>query len=145
MSRLRHAGHRQVLEAAGPPVDPPLAQSVPTPTMDAAARRARAMVTGGLHLDGAFCVTDTVATGAPRGPADAGVRVPGQVEVTGSDNAGESAFLVPSLSTVDPDHEQMAAEVVALSAARIGRARPPVDREEFVSRFLLVIRDSTGG
>ncbi|MFG2125165.1 LacI family DNA-binding transcriptional regulator [Streptomyces sp. NPDC048710] len=145
VSSLRHAGYRQALEAAGLPVDPELVQSVPSLTMDAAARRARAMAADGLRFDGVFCVTDTVAMGALRGLADAGVRVPGQVKVIGFDNVDESAFLVPSLSTVDPDHDLMAERAVALLAARIGRAGPPVDQEEFVSGFSLVVRESTGG
>ncbi|WP_308460832.1 substrate-binding domain-containing protein [Streptomyces sp. Ru71] len=33
-----------------------------------------------------------------------GLRVPGQVKVIGFDNVAQSAYLVPSLSTVDPDH-----------------------------------------
>ncbi|MEU1405372.1 LacI family DNA-binding transcriptional regulator [Streptomyces sp. NPDC005728] len=145
VSSLRHAGYRQALEAAGLPLDPDLVQCVPSLTMDAAARRARAMAEGGPDFDGVFCVTDTVAMGALRGLADAGVRVPGQVKVIGFDNVDESAFLVPSLSTVDPDHDLMAERALALLVARIGQTGPPVDQVEFVSRFSLVIRESTGG
>ncbi|MFJ9870723.1 LacI family DNA-binding transcriptional regulator [Streptomyces sp. NPDC101165] len=145
VSSLRHAGYRQALQAAGLPVDPELVQSLPSLTMDAAARRARTMAADGLRFDGVCCVTDTVTMGALRGLADAGVRVPGQVKVIGFDNVDESAFLVPSLSTVDPDHDLMAERAVALLAARIGRAGPPVDQEDFASRFSLVVRESTGG
>ncbi|MEV7687914.1 LacI family DNA-binding transcriptional regulator [Streptomyces bungoensis] len=143
VSSLRHSGYRQALQAAGLAADPALVQCLPSLTMDAAARRVRAMVADGLDFDGLFCVTDTVATGALRGLADAGVRVPGQVRVIGFDNVDTSAFLVPSLSTVDPDHDLMAERAVALLAARIGRTGPPADQVEFVSGYSLVIREST--
>ncbi|WP_094222124.1 LacI family DNA-binding transcriptional regulator [Streptomyces diastatochromogenes] len=144
VSSLRHAGYRQALEAAGLPLDPELVLSVPSLTMDAAARRARALAADGPAFDGVFCVTDTVAMGALRGLADAGVRVPGQVKVIGFDNVDESAFLVPSLSTVDPDHDLMAERAVALLVARMGHEGRPAHQEEFVSTFSLVIRESTG-
>ncbi|MGW3360380.1 LacI family DNA-binding transcriptional regulator [Streptomyces bungoensis] len=143
VSSLRHSGYRQALQAAGLAADPALVQCLPSLTMGAAARRVRAMVADGLDFDGLFCVTDTVATGALRGLADAGVRVPGQVRVIGFDNVDTSAFLVPSLSTADPDHDLMAERAVALLAARIGRTGPPADQVEFVSGYSLVIREST--
>lgn len=143
VSSLRHSGYRQALQAAGLAADPALVQCLPSLTMDAAARRVRAMVADGLDFDGLFCVTDTVATGALRGLADAGVRVPGQVRVIGFDNVDTSAFLVPSLSTVDPDHDLMAERAVALLAARIGRTGPTADQVEFVGGYSLVIREST--
>ncbi|KUN77679.1 LacI family transcriptional regulator [Streptomyces bungoensis] len=143
VSGLRHSGYRQALQAAGLAAGPELVQCLPSLTMDAGARRVRAMVADGLDFDGLFCVTDTVATGALRGLADAGVRVPGQVRVIGFDNVDTSAFLVPSLSTVDPDHDLMAERAVALLAARIGRTGPPAEQVEFVSGYSLVIREST--
>ena len=84
------------------------------------------------------------ATCARAGP-DVGVRVPEQVKVIGFDNVESSEFLVPSLSTIDPDHGAMAERAVALLARRIGQAELPQDREEFVSRFSPVVRESTGG
>ncbi|MFG3009960.1 LacI family DNA-binding transcriptional regulator [Streptomyces cinerochromogenes] len=145
VSSLRHSGYRQALAGAGLAADPGLVQSLPALTMDAAARRARAMMAEGLDFDGVFCVTDTVAMGVLRGLADAGVRVPEQVRVIGFDNVDESAFLVPSLSTVDPDHDLMAERAVTLLVARMGREGPPAAQEEFVGPFSLVVRESTGG
>jgi DNA-binding LacI/PurR family transcriptional regulator len=144
VSSLRHTGYRQALTAAGLPGDPELVRSVPALTMEAGARQARAMVADGLDFDGVFCVTDTVAMGVLRGLADAGVRVPQQVKVIGFDNVDESAFLVPSLSTVDPDHDLMAERAVSLLVARLGGVGPPAEKEEFVGPFSLVIRESTG-
>lgn len=145
VSSLRHAGYRRALAAAGLSADPGLVQTLPALTMDAAARRARSMVAEGLDFDGVFCVTDTVAMGVLRGLADAGVRVPEEVKVIRFDNVDESAFLVPSLSTVDPDHDLMAERAVALLVARMGPEGSRAVREEFVGPFSLVVRESTGG
>lgn len=145
VSSLRHTGYRRALEGAGLPTDPLLVRSIEALTMDAGARAAREMAARVPDLDGVFCVTDTVAMGVLRGLADAGVRVPEQVKVIGFDNVEESEFLVPSLSTVDPDHETMAERAVALLVRRMEQTGPGAEREEFVSRFSLVVRESTGG
>ncbi|WP_240436360.1 LacI family DNA-binding transcriptional regulator [Streptomyces sporangiiformans] len=149
VSSLRHTGYRQALRAAGLPEDPDLVQTVQALTLRAGAGRARGMVESGLDFDGVFCVTDTVAMGVLRGLADAGVRVPQQVKVIGFDNIEESEFLVPSLSTIDPDHARMAQRAVDLLARRIEQTDPggseSMDREEFVSDFSVVVRESTGG
>jgi DNA-binding LacI/PurR family transcriptional regulator len=145
VSSLRHAGYRQALEEAGLPPDPQLHRRLTAFTMAEGARCARDMVASGLDFDGVFCVTDTVAMGVLRGLADAGVRVPEQVKVMGFDDVPESAFLVPSLSTVDPDHDTMAERAVSLLVRRIEQTGARPEPEEFVSRFSVVARESTGG
>ncbi|MFD5163129.1 LacI family DNA-binding transcriptional regulator [Streptomyces hawaiiensis] len=144
VSSLRFTGYRQALQAAGLPEDPDLVQSMEALTLRAGARRAREMVESGLDFDGVFCVTDTVAMGVLRGLADAGVPVPERVKVIGFDNVEESEFLIPSLSTIDPDHDAMAQRAVDLLARRIEQTEPSAEREEFVSHFSVVIRESTG-
>ncbi|MFI2037133.1 LacI family DNA-binding transcriptional regulator [Streptomyces bottropensis] len=145
VSSLRFAGYRQALRGAGLSVAPDLVQSLAALTLRAGARRAREMVETGLDFDGVFCVTDTVAMGVLRGLADVGVRVPEQVKVIGFDNVEESEFLIPSLSTIDPDHDMMARRAVDLLAGRIEQTEPGADHEEFISHFSVVIRESTGG
>jgi len=145
VSSLRHAGYRRALEEAGLPPDPGLHRHLAAFSMAEGARCARDMVESGLDFDGVFCVTDTVAMGVLRGLADAGVRVPGQVKVMGFDDVPESGFLVPSLSTVDPDHDTMAERAVRLLVRRIERTGARPEPEEFVSRFSVVVRESTGG
>ncbi|MFF5499354.1 LacI family DNA-binding transcriptional regulator [Streptomyces aquilus] len=145
VSSLRHAGYRQALEEAGLPLDPELHQRLAAFSRAEGARCARDMVERGLGFDGVFCVTDTVAMGVLRGLADAGVRVPEQVKVMGFDDVPESGFLVPSLSTVDPDHDTMAERAVRLLVRRIERTGARPEPEEFVSRFSVVVRESTGG
>ncbi|MET9384475.1 LacI family DNA-binding transcriptional regulator [Streptomyces sp. NPDC002928] len=145
VSSLRQSGYRQALASAGLAPDADLEQCLTAFTMEAGARCARQMVSDGLDFDGVFCVTDTVAMGVLRGLADAGVRVPHDVKVIGFDNVDESAFLVPSLSTVDPDHDTMAEHAVARLVRRIEQPGPAVEPEECVGRFSVVVRESTGG
>lgn len=140
VSGLRLTGYRSALQDAGLPDDPALVQRMDTMTMDAAAGRVRAMVTGGLDFDGLFCLTDTAGFGALRAFADLGVRVPADVRVIGFDNIAEGRFLVPSLSTVDPDHAAMAGHAVDLLARRIDG---DAGHEEFVSRCTVIAREST--
>ncbi|MFI6253357.1 LacI family DNA-binding transcriptional regulator [Streptomyces sp. NPDC051016] len=145
VSTLRHTGYLRALAAAGLPADPELVVTAESLTMQGGARALRARLADGLDTDGVFCVTDSVAMGVLRALADAGIRVPEQVRVIGFDNVDESAYLVPSLSTVDPDHDLMAERAVALLAARIDGAGPAPERKEFTGPFRLVVRESTGG
>ncbi|PWI20306.1 LacI family transcriptional regulator [Streptomyces sp. Act143] len=145
VSSLRHAGYQEALLEAGLPLDPGLRRRVAALSMADGARCAHELVESGLDVDGVFCVTDTVAMGVLRGLADAGVRVPDQVKVIGFDNVTESGFLVPSLSTVDPDHDAMAARAVGLLVRRIEQPASRPEPEEFVGPYTVVARESTGG
>lgn len=144
-SSLRLAGYRQALQDAGLPADPALIQQVDRLGMREGAERAREMAESGLDFDGVFCVTDSLAMGVLRGLADVGTRVPDHVKVIGFDNVMESEFLIPSLSTVDPDHDGMAERAVDLLIRRIEQTEPPTGHQDIVGDFALVIRESTSG
>jgi DNA-binding LacI/PurR family transcriptional regulator len=144
-SSLRLTGYRQALEDAGLPSDPALIQQVDITGMREGAQHAREMGESGLEFDAVFCVNDSLALGVLRGLADAGIRVPDEVKVIGFDNIEESEFLVPSLSTVDPDHDGMAERAVELLIRRIEQTAPATGHEESVGDFSVVIRESTGG
>lgn len=144
-SSLRLTGYRQALEEASLPTDPALIQQVDRLGMPEGAGRAREMAEGGLDFDGVFCVTDSLAMGVLRGLADAGIRAPDQVKVIGFDNVTESEYFIPSLSTIDPDHDGMAERAVDLLLQRIEQTEPPPRRQDFIGDFSLVIRESTGG
>ncbi|GAA2480315.1 LacI family DNA-binding transcriptional regulator [Streptomyces longisporus] len=144
-SSLRIAGYRRALEDAGLSADRALVQHVGRLGMREGAERAREMARSGLDFDGVFCVTDSLAMGVLRGLADVGTRVPDQVKVIGFDNVSESEFFIPSLSSVDPDHDGMAERAVDLLIRRIGQTEPPAPHQDVVGGFSLVIRESTGG
>ncbi len=143
VSELRLTGYRQALEERGIVFDPSLVVNIEKLTMESGAEVARGLVASRKRFDGVFCVTDTVAIGVLRGLADAGVRVPSRVKVIGFDNVEESAFMVPSLSSIDPDHETMARTAVNLLVRRIEGGVPARPRREFVSKFAVVEREST--
>ncbi len=92
--------------------------------------------------DAIFCFNDLLALGALRTLHEHGVRVPEQVAVVGWDDVEDGRFSSPTLTTVQPDKEQIAATAVDMLAARLGEGRdaPP---HEVVARYRLVIREST--
>ncbi|MGN9845519.1 LacI family DNA-binding transcriptional regulator [Nonomuraea sp. H19] len=146
VSGLRHDGYRQALDEAGIPFDPRLLAAIEGLTMEEGAAAARRLNESGAEIDGAFCVTDTVAIGALRGFADAGVRVPQDVKVIGFDNIAEDAYTIPSLSSVDPDHPLMAAQAVGFLVKRLAeKGKKRQVAREFISHFSIVARESTGG
>lgn len=140
---LRRDGYTRALQDAGLAFDPELLVDVDAFTMaggrDAITRLAR----DGIRFDGVFCVTDTVALGALRGLADAGLAVPDDVLLIGFDDIDESAFCVPSLSTIDPNHALMARTAVSLLVDRIESGDAGRGPTEFVSTFAVVEREST--
>lgn len=143
---LRYRGYCEALVEAGFEVDADLFIAVDTFTLESGRQAARRAIADGVRFDGVFCVTDTVALGVMRGLADAGVSVPAQVKLIGFDDIEESSFAIPSLSTIDPDHQGMAEAAVQLLVARIeagvSGAVPPV---EHLSAVRLVPRESSGG
>ena len=141
VSALRHQGYRTALDRAGLPPAPELVVSIEELTLEGGAAAVRELLNRGEDFDAVFCVTDYVAMGVIRGLVDAGKDVPGDVKVIGFDDVDLSAYSVPSLSSVNPDHDLMARTAVDLLIRRIeGRA---VEPQEFVSPFRVVVRESS--
>jgi DNA-binding LacI/PurR family transcriptional regulator len=90
-----------------------------------------------------FCLTDTLAIGAMRGLADAGLRVPDDVMVMGFDDILEARFTVPSLSTIDPGHDFTARNAVQMLVERIERKKAAGPPREVVAPSRVVAREST--
>ncbi|RQP11757.1 MAG: LacI family transcriptional regulator [Microbacteriaceae bacterium] len=87
------------------------------------------------ELDAVSCVTDEVAIGVMRALHDAGLRIPTDVAVAGSDGIPEGLRANPRLTTVAPDKVELARRAVA---AVIGEPVP----EGFVPHRV-VLREST--
>jgi DNA-binding LacI/PurR family transcriptional regulator len=143
VSSLRLEGYRKALRRARIPFSSDLVVSSDELDMQAGAEAVRRLVARGVEFDGVFCVTDTVAFGVLRGLADLGLDVPGQVKVIGFDNVAETAFTVPSLSSVDPGMEEIANKAVDLLMARISGTVSGDTHEEFVTDYRIVAREST--
>ncbi|WP_194409561.1 LacI family DNA-binding transcriptional regulator [Microbacterium cremeum] len=111
------------------------------------------VIADGTEFDAVFAFTDASALGALRALADHGIRVPHDVQVVGFDDVRESAYSVPRLTTVDPDNDAMADEIVRIMLARLqartpgpGGAAAGVAGEEPVRRVMptrLIVREST--
>ncbi|GAA2751848.1 LacI family DNA-binding transcriptional regulator [Amnibacterium kyonggiense] len=145
VSSLRNQGYREALAAAGIAFEDEWVVPIGEFSLEAGVQAVQRLAERGMAVDGIFCVTDTVATGVLRGLADHGIPVPGQVRVIGFDDVPGSAYTVPSLSSVDPDHDFMARTAVDLLVRRIeGNADKAVHRD-VIGPFRVVERESSGG
>ncbi|TLM71708.1 LacI family transcriptional regulator [Pseudarthrobacter sp. NamB4] len=90
-----------------------------------------------------FAANDQLAVGAIRALHEEGRRVPDDVSVVGWDDHPESAFLVPSLTTVHMDLEAQGSHAMKqlLAALKPGRTPPP---EPGTAGMRLVLRESSG-
>ena len=143
VTSLRSEGYRVALHEAGLEYDPDLTFRIPYFTLEDGRRIGHEILDADRGIDGIFCVTDTVALGVLRAFADAGVDVPGKVKVVGFDNINEGEYSVPSLSTIDPDHDLMARAAVGMLVERINDRETVLSPREFVSPFAVVEREST--
>ncbi|MEV4108464.1 LacI family DNA-binding transcriptional regulator [Nonomuraea sp. NPDC049695] len=137
----RYQGYRAALAERGLDPDPALLFTADGMALESARDAAHRLVDSGQEIDGVVAVSDTVAQGVLRGLADRGVRVPEDVRLIGFDDISESAYMVPSLSTVAPDHRWMAAKAVELVTARIQDPSRPA--REYTAPFELKVREST--
>ncbi|KQQ05688.1 MULTISPECIES: LacI family DNA-binding transcriptional regulator [unclassified Rathayibacter] len=139
---LRTQGYREALEAAGLSFDEHLVgASGPWHRANGAAAMRR-VLDSGVVFDAVFAFNDTLALGAIRALQDAGLRVPVDVAVMGFDDIDESAYSVPSLSSIAPGRDEIAQSAVDVLKARIdGTATTPPRLHE--AAFTLVEREST--
>ncbi|MQA04376.1 MAG: substrate-binding domain-containing protein [Streptosporangiales bacterium] len=140
-ARLRQAGYEAALTAAGLPVVPELIASADDFSRATGAAAMQALLALPDPPDAVFCFSDLLALGAVRTLYERGLRVPDDVAVMGFDDIEEGAYSVPTLSTVAPDKEQIAAEAVRTLAARVrGEEEEP---RELTADHRLVLREST--
>ncbi len=100
---------------------------------------ARALLSRSPRLTALVCVNDLMAVGAMREVRARGLRIPGDVSVTGFDNVTLSQYAVPPLTTVHIPREDIGRTIVEC----LTHADVPRDRE-FVVEPELIVRDSTG-
>lgn len=94
--------------------------------------------------DAVFCFNDLLAIGALRAATERGVRVPHDLAVVGFDGTEESAYSLPSLTTVAPDKTAIAQRAVELVHRRVNTDEP-LPTKEVETPFALRIRESTTG
>jgi DNA-binding LacI/PurR family transcriptional regulator len=141
---LRERGYRQALESAGIQYDPQLVVRGGTWVRETGVAAIRRLLADGTGFDAIFALNDTLALGALRALAQAGLHVPDDVALIGFDNLDEGRFSLPSLSSVDPGRLEIAETAVDLLVNRIqerdGKSPPKTVKAE----FKIVKRESTG-
>ncbi|MFI7659074.1 LacI family DNA-binding transcriptional regulator [Micromonospora parva] len=142
-ARLRLAGYRDALRAAGFDDDQALVASAPAWHRADGAAAMRGLLTSGVRPDAVFCFNDTLALGVLRALHEAGLRVPEDVAVAGFDDIEDGRFAIPALSTVAPDKEQIARLAVQLLADRL-TGNPTLPTRHLKAPYRLHLRESTG-
>ncbi len=141
MATDRRAGWERAHREAGLDVD----QRYIVPVTGYATRHAHDavldVIASGLPFDGVFAVSDAVAFGAIAALAEAGLRVPDDVQVTGFDNLDLANFVPPGLTSIDAGHAEVAATTVDLLHRRMAGWTGPA--EHVVQPVRLVVRGST--
>ena len=99
MPALRAEGYALAHTEAGVPMDPELTVRCQFTLAGRGTTRSGRCSIAAIGFDAVFALTDVVAMGALRALADAGLRVPDDVQVVGFDDIDEAPYLVPSLSS----------------------------------------------
>jgi DNA-binding LacI/PurR family transcriptional regulator len=141
MITRRYNGYRSALEERGITPDRELQFALDALSWQGARSTGRRIAEADLGIDGVVVFSDIVAIGVMRGLRDRGVRVPEDMRVIGFDDTPQSRFLIPSLSTVAPDHRWTAAKALDLILSRI--ADPTLPPRQYTAPFEVVPRDST--
>ena len=141
---LRVRGYRRALEQTGILVDEHLVRRTEHWSRAGGAAAVHEMVDEGRTFDAVFALNDALALGVLRGLREAGRRVPDDVAVIGFDNVDESRFAVPSLTTIDPGREEIAATAVDLLVERIHEKGVKAPPRTVKASFSIVSRESTG-
>ena len=146
---LRLAGYRAALTEAGLPEDDDLiVTALEYHRRDGAQAMDHLLGLPG-RPDAVFCFNDLLAIGAMRAAADRGVHVPGDLAIVGFDNTEESAYSIPSLTTIAPDKKAIAEAAVSLIYRRSTATPAETDSRLTVhdirTPFALEIRESSKG
>ncbi len=138
---LRLRGYREELRAQGLVADPAWELPVAAYTRSEGARVVESVLARVDGVDGLLCANDQLALGAMHALRRNGVRVPGDVGVVGWDNIEDGRYANPTLTTVAPDVDGLAARAVASLVDQVeGRAGEPAD---VVVPHRLLVREST--
>lgn len=136
----RAAGWREALRQAN--ITPPRPHAV---GWDAGVGyRAGLQLAGDLSVTAVLCGNDDLALGVMRALHECGRSVPGDVSVIGFDDAPQSAFLTPSLTTVRLDFAGLGRACFALVRGQVDRSDRAQEDAPYVAPPRLVLRESAG-
>ena len=147
-SRVRMAGYRAALKAAGRAYDEALAPEVPWygRADGAATMTALLALDAATRPDAVFCFADVLAEGAMHAVREAGLRIPEDIAFVGFDDLDQARYAAPPLTTVAPDKQELARLAVSALMDRIetGPDGPPGTTTVRYARHRLVVRRSSG-
>ena len=142
-AHLRLRGYQEALAEAGLPARPEWAVEVDRYHRADGAAAMRRLLELPERPDAVFCFNDLIALGAMREAYEQGVRVPDDLAVVGWDDIEEGRYSTPTLTTISPDKQRIAALAVDFLAARLGAGSEPP--HEATAPFTLAVRESTVG
>jgi len=140
---LRLEGYRRALAAAGVEEDPDLVVDVLGWYRRTGADSMRRFLEREIPFDGVVAFNDQIALGALRVMQEAGLRVPEDVAVIGFDDVDETAYTLPSLSTIDPGREEIAEVALRYLVGRIDGSDADVPPRDHLTAFRVQQREST--
>ncbi len=142
---LRLIGYREALDAAGLVNDPALEVGVTALHRADGARAMQMLLDSDAAPDALFCANDQLALGAIRVALGAGLRIPQDLAVVGVDDIEDGRYATPSLTTVSPDKEMLAKQVIECLRTRLDRSSSSRPSRDVVVPHRLVVRESTLG
>ncbi|WP_029069137.1 LacI family DNA-binding transcriptional regulator [Jonesia quinghaiensis] len=137
MTRRRTQGYRTAHTTLGQPLIEELIIELGGVGAESGYTATTQLIADGHTFDAIFAVTDVVAMGALRALADAGLRVPHDVQVIGFDDIADCNYTVPRLTSVNPHKEHIATAVLDLIAV------PNNDNRVITVPTTLNVREST--
>lgn len=140
-ARLREAGYRDALAAAGIEVDPTLLADGGF-KRETALAPASAMLTRPDRPSAVFAANDLSAIATMDVAAELGLRVPDDLSVVGFDNVPESALTDPPLTTVDQSIQRLGEVAVEILIAAIEAPHRHEPREVRLPATLVVRRST---
>jgi LacI family transcriptional regulator len=112
-------------------------------SLDWGRQAAQQMIADGPLPEAIVCGADIIALGVVAALAESGVRVPGDVAVTGFDDIGFAAVSAPPLTTLRQPADAIVAEAVRMLEQRLTGAADSSPRRHMLLRPELVVRHST--
>lgn len=110
---LRYQGVLDSFDAHGLAFDPSLYLTSGF-SMASAYEATRRALENGLAFTALFAMSDSMALGASKAVADAGLTIPGDISIIGYDGIELSSYLTPTLATMRQPVEQIASECMRL-------------------------------
>ncbi|MFV0633941.1 LacI family DNA-binding transcriptional regulator [Demequina sp.] len=138
---LRVLGYQTALAANGIPFDPELVVEGGLWHRATGAECVAHLLDSGIEVDAIFGLNDALALGALHALHARRIDVPGQIAVVGFDDIEDASYSAPTLTSISPGREQIAATAIDVLIDRIAGNAEPYRR--VIADFTLVEREST--